>query len=168
MRAALCQHKWVWLDHEKHVFLPVQMEENHGDSYLVVSAHGEKFKVSADQECTEVHPTSLQPCEDMVRFILFFRSRARASVAFVVSNRLCSWACLAWQVKLAELSEGAILHNLRMRYVANDIYVRLTRLSAYLLNYTWCLPFLSCVCALVVRGSGDDVVPKCADGEIVH
>ena len=29
------------------------------------------------------------------------------------------------QVKLAELSEGAILHNLRMRYVANDIYVRL-------------------------------------------
>ncbi len=30
------------------------------------------------------------------------------------------------QVKLAELSEGAILHNLRMRYVANDIYVRLT------------------------------------------
>lgn len=28
------------------------------------------------------------------------------------------------QVKLAELSEGAILHNLRMRYVANDIYVR--------------------------------------------
>jgi myosin heavy subunit len=28
------------------------------------------------------------------------------------------------QVTLAELSEGAILHNLRMRYITNDIYVR--------------------------------------------
>ena len=130
------QDKWIWHEHARHVFLPVRMDAQSGATITCKSSEGEvhisplPLHVPFSAALSWAFGDTISPLSFLIQTLLLLLYKHTAQIFELDAAKeygevhASSMTPCENMVKMSELTEAAILHNLRLRYTENDIYVR--------------------------------------------